>query len=309
MSDQVTKTEGTQAAEAGSAQASEMEEKIRQTVLAWLKDAFEGGKYTLGNNGSAAPSRDHYLEIRNTTNVDLRELRMQMEIYKDGIKVDQVTAKTGASGIRSGQTGRLTFFSKQQYFSALKILPDTVTYKADWIPEQVMQSQEPKTGLAFWKRKKKPQTSEAFRVGTGDLLKTRRNEYVQKLEALKTQSPDDQVRQGLENLIPIVEQIFQRVAEGPGTETEIKRLTDRYLPMIITSTESYLSYVKKDITGEDMDDLKEEVISGIGLVTEACGNLRNRLYEDGIVDASTDISVLKMLLQQDGLLDSEFGKK
>lgn len=301
MSDQVTTTENTQAAA--------MEEKIHQTVLAWLRDVFEGGKYTLGSNGAAAPSRDHYLEVKNTTDIDLRELRMQMEIYKDGIKVDQVTAKTGASGIKSGQTGRLMFFSRQTYFSSLKILPDTVTYKADWIPQQVMQSQEQKTGLAFWKRKKKPQISEAFRVGTGDLLKTRRNEYVQKLDELKVQSPDEEIRQGLANLIPIVEQIFQRVAEVPGSEAEIKRLTDRYLPMIINSTESYLTYAKKNITGDDMDELKEEVISGIRLVTEACSNLRNRLYEDGIVDASTDISVLKMLLQQDGLLSSEFDKK
>ena len=99
------------------------------------------------------------------------------------------------------------------------------------------------------------------------------------------------------------------MAEVPGSETEIKRLTDRYLPMIINSTDSYLSYAKKNITGEDMADLKSEVVSGIRLVSEACTNLLNRLYEDGIVDASTDISVLKMLLKQDGLLGSDILKK
>ena len=54
--------------------------------------------------------------------------------------------------------------------------------------------------------------------------------------------------------------------------------------------------------------MPKEVISGIKLVSEACGNLLNRLYEDGIVDASTDISVLKMMLKQDGLLGSDFEK-
>ena len=43
-------------------------------------------------------------------------------------------------------------------------------------------------------------------------------------------------------------------------------------------------------------------------LTEACENLLNRLYEDGIVDASTDISVLKMMLKQDGLLDPDIPK-
>lgn len=280
-----------------------MEEEIRQTVIAWLRDVFENGKYKLGNQGSGRPSRDHYLEITNSTNVDLRELSMKIEIYKDQIRVDQVTAKTGASGIKAGETGRLSFFSRETYFSSLKVLPETVSYKADWIPEETLQ---PRKKSLFGRRKKK--ISDAFRVETGDLLKTKRNEYVQRLDDLKNQTADAEIRQGLENLLPIVENIFRRVAEVPGSEPEIKRLTDRYLPMIINSTESYLSYAKKKITGEDMDDLKEEVVSGIRLVTDACGNLLNRLYEDGIVDASTDISVLKMLLQQDGLLTSEFAK-
>lgn len=283
----------------------QIDAEIRQTVIAWLRDVFENGKYQLKNRGTVQPSKDFYLEITNTTNVNLRELRMQMEIYKDQIRVDTVTAKTGASGIRAGESGQLAFFTGEVYFTGLKILPDTVTYKAEWIPESAMAVKPKKKGLFG---RKKPAVSEAFRVGTSDQLKVKRNEYVQRLDDLRNQAADEEIKTGLEKLIPIVEKIFLRVSEVPGSETEIKRLTDRYLPMIITSTESYLSYAKKDITGEDMDDLKEEVISGIRLVTEACENLLNRLYEDGIVDASTDISVLKMMLKQDGLLGSEFKK-
>ena len=282
---------------------SAMDAEIRETVIAWLRDVFESGRYEIRNHGSAQPSKDYYIELTNTTNIDLRELRLQMEIYKDQIRVDQVTAKTGASGIKAGEQGRLSFFTGQTYFTDLKILPDTVTYKADWVPDQALKSK--KKGLFG---RKKPKVSEAFRVGTSDQLKTKRNEYVQRLDDLKRQTADEEILRGLTGLIPIVEKIFQRVAEVPGSETEIKRLTDRYLPMIINSTESYLDYAKRNITGEDMDELKDEVISGIRLVKEACENLLTRLYEDGIVDASTDISVLKMMLKQDGLLGSEFKK-
>lgn len=283
-----------------------MDAEIREKVLAWLRDVFGNGRYRLGNRGSGPTSRDYYLEITNNTNVDLRELRMQVEIYKDQIRVDTVTAKTGVSGIKAGETGQLNFFTSQTGFSGLKVLPETVTYKADWVSEQAILTRPKKKGL-FGRKKKN--ISEAFRVGTGDQLKTKRNEYVQKLDDLKRQTQDEEIRQGLERLIPIVENIFRRVAEVPGSEQEIKRLTDRYLPMIINSTESYLSYAKRQISGEEMEDLKAEVISGIKLVAEACGNLLNRLYEDGIVDASTDISVLKMLLQQDGLLNAEFERQ
>ena len=284
----------------------EIDEQIRRAVVAWLRDTFENGKYRLINRGGATPSRDYYLELTNTTGADLRELRMQVEIYKDETKVDQVTARTGASGIRAGQKGQMAFFTKETYFSSLKVLPDTVTYKTDWIPDVVMATQAQDSRPR--RKQKKLQVSEAFRTGTGDILKDKRNEYVQKLMDLRDRTRDDEIRLGLDQLIPVTEKIFRRVEEAPGAETEIKRLTDRYLPMIINSTESYLSYEKKGITGDDMEELKEEVISGLQLINEACSNLLNRLYEDGIVDAQADISVLKMLLKQDGLLGSDFKK-
>ncbi len=284
----------------------EREEQFRRGVIAWLRDIFENGNYRLINRGGATPSRDYYLEIKNTTGADLRELRMQVEIYKDDVKVDQVTAKTGASGIKAGEKGQLAFFTAETFFSGLKILPETVSYKTDWIPDVIMTTQ--KQDQRKPKIRKKPAVSESFRAGTGDLLKDKKNEYVRKLEDLKAETSDEEIRSGLERLIPIIEKIFRRVEEVPGSETEIKRLTDRYLPMIINSAESYMSYAKKEITGDDMDELKADLISGLQLVTEACGNLLNRLYEDGIVDAQADISVLKMLLKQDGLLSSDFKK-
>ena len=286
----------------------EREAEIRSYVIKWLRDAFANGDYRLLNRGGATPSKDYYLQIRNDTEADLRELRVKLEIYKDGVLADTVTAKTGASGIRSGETGQLAFFTKETMFSDLKLLPETVTFKTDWIPGKVMKTYE--QGKKLPKRRKK-KYSEEFRAGTGDLLKTKQEEYLQKLTELRdrTGEQDPEIRDGLQQLIPTIEKIFQRVAEVPGSETEIKRLTDRYLPMIINSTDSYLSYAKKNITGEDMADLKSEVVSGIRLVSEACTNLLNRLYEDGIVDASTDISVLKMLLKQDGLLGSDILKK
>ncbi|MBQ6402217.1 MAG: hypothetical protein IJI20_08035 [Firmicutes bacterium] len=285
----------------------EREKAIRRMVIAWLRESFETGDYRLLNRGGKTRSRDYYLQLRNRTEADLRELRVQLEIYKDGVLTETVTAKTGANGIRSGEVGQLAFFTKEIYFSSLKVLPETVTYKTDWIPGKVMATQEKERRLP--KKRKKKKNSPQFQVSTADLLREKREEYLRRLGELKEATDDEEIRAGLEELIPLIEQIFARVEEAPGTETEIKRLTDRYLPMIINSAESYQSYTKKNIDGEDMDDLKEEVISGLKLVNEACGNLLTRLYEDGIVDASTDITVLKMMLKQDGLLDSDLPKE
>ena len=281
----------------------EHDAKARETVIAWLKDTFETGDYRLLNRGGKTRSKDFYIQVRNRTDADLRELQVKLDIYKDGVLADTVTAKTGANGIKSGQVGQLAFFTKEIYFSELKVIPDTVTFKTDWIPDKVMETQE--KGRRIPKKKKKPKHSPEFRVGAADMLKGKKDEYLKRLAQLRSESEDADICSGLDELIPMLEKLFASVDENPGSEQEIKRLIDRYLPMIINPAESYQAYAKKGITGEDMDDLKDEVTNGIRLVGEACGNLLSRLYEDGIIDASTDISVLEMMLKQDGLLGSE----
>ena len=281
----------------------ERDAKVKETVIRWLGESFETGDYRLLNRGGQNRSKDFYLQIRNRTDADLRELQVKLEIYKDGVLAETVTAKTGANGIRSGEVGQLAFFTKEIYFSDLRILPETVTFKTDWVPGKIMETQEKSRKLS--KKKKKSKHSPQFQVGAAAVLKSRKDEYLRRLNQLRDQSPDEEIRGGLDKLIPLLEKIFKSVDENPGSEQEIKRLIDRYLPMIINPAESYQAYAAKGISGEDMDDLKGEVINGIGLVTEACTNLLNRLYEDGIVDASTDISVLEMMLKQDGLLDPD----
>ena len=276
--------------------------KIREMVINWLAESFGTGDYRLLNRGGENRSKDFYIQIRNRTNADLRELKVQLEIYKDGVLVDTVTAKTGANGIKAGEVGQFAFFTKEIYFSELKLLPETVSYKTDWIPDKIMDTQEKGRKIP---KKKKAKQSQEFQVGAAVLLKGKRDEYIRRLNQLKEQSGDEEISQGLEKLIPLLEKIFAAVEENPGSEQEIKRLIDRYLPMIINPAEAYQAYVQKGIAGEEMDDLRGEVINGIHLVSEACTNLLNRLFEDGIVDASTDISVLEMMLKQDGLLGSD----
>lgn len=281
----------------------ERDARVRQTVISWLSESFETGDYRLLNRGGQNRSKDFYLQIRNRTDADLRELQVKLEIYKDGVLADTVTAKTGANGIRSGEVGQLAFFTKEIYFSELRILPETVSFKTDWIPGKIMETQEKSRKLP--KKKKKGKTSAEFQIGAAAILKDKKNEYLRRLTQIREQSGDESISSGLDTLIPLLEKVFKSAEEKPGSEQEIKRLIDRYLPMIINPAESYEAYTKKGITGEDMDELREEVIKGISLVSEACTNLLNRLYEDGIVDASTDISVLEMMLKQDGLLGSD----
>ena len=277
---------------------------LRRIVIDWLAESFSTGDYRLLNRGGKTRSRDFYIQIRNRTDADLRELSVQLEIRKDGVPVDTVTARTGASGIRSGEVGQLAFFTREIYFSDFRMLPETVSFKADRMPDRVMQTQE-KSRKPSKKKKKNTALPASQAAVDAASLQGSRDECLRRLKRIRERSEDEEISSGLDVLIPLLEKLFASADERPGSEQEIRRLIERYLPRMIDPAESYQEYVKKGIGGDEMEDLRSEVINGIRLVSEACVNLMNRLYEDGIVDASTDISVLEMMLKQDGLLDTE----
>ena len=57
---------------------------------------------------------------------------------------------------------------------------------------------------------------------------------------------------------------------------------------------------------EQAAEIKKQLISLIDSVTEASDNLLERLYEDDIMDITTDIQSLQTTLSSKGLLDSDF---
>ena len=67
---------------------------------------------------------------------------------------------------------------------------------------------------------------------------------------------------------------------------------------VINSNPNYLE--------EQATEIKKQLISLIDSVTEASDNLLERLYEDDIMDITTDIQSLQTTLSSKGLLDSDF---
>ena len=167
----------------------ERDAKVRETVIRWLDESFATGDYRLLNRGGKTRSKDFYLQMRNRTEADLRELQLKLEIYKDGILAETVTAKTGANGIKAGEVGQLAFFTKEIYFSELKALTDTVSFKTDWIPGKIMPTQEKERKLP--RKKKKSKHSPQFQIGAADILKGKKSEYLRRLTQLKEQSEDE----------------------------------------------------------------------------------------------------------------------
>jgi hypothetical protein len=152
------------------------------------------------------------------------------------------------------------------------------------------------------------------------------------LDDLIVMTDDPEIKSKLKALRTVTKKIDARVEEVPELEKQVKDFREKYYPEVVRLTDDYnqkiadmgkmgteqQAEVTTDSSGapvlntnpnylqEQADEIKAQLISLIGTVTEASENLLERLHEDDIMDITTDIKMLQTTLASKGLLDSDF---
>lgn len=116
-------------------------------------------------------------------------------------------------------------------------------------------------------------------------------------------SIDEPVKSDVKELLLIVEKIYKNAKENPQDLEQIEKFKEYYLPSVIKLLGEYEKIQKSDINSAKVMELKGDIESSIKIINEAFRNLLEDLYEDDVIDIKTDISVLKSMLYQEGLLD------
>lgn len=103
--------------------------------------------------------------------------------------------------------------------------------------------------------------------------------------------------------LQIVGKIFELLRENPNTARDLDKTINYYLPTTVKLVDSYLTMSEKPT-----DSVKSSLKSTedtMDLVNNAFMKILDNIYEEKIMDLSSDMSVLKSMLRQEGLLDQE----
>lgn len=154
----------------------------------------------------------------------------------------------------------------------------------------------------------------------------------QSLDDLITMTEDAEIKSKLKRLRTITKKIDARVEEVPELGKQVKEFREKYYPEVVRLTDAYNDKIADLAKGSDKPkeavttssdgapvinsnpnyleeqaaEIKKQLISLIDSVTEASDNLLERLYEDDLMDITTDIQSLQTTLSSKGLLDSDF---
>ena len=116
--------------------------------------------------------------------------------------------------------------------------------------------------------------------------------------------PDAELSSQMDQLEDVANRIFRTVAEKPDKAPQIRRFMDYYMPTTLKMLEGYRKMDERQVAGKEAQATRAQIREAMSTVLKAFDKQLNALYQDDMLDLSTDIDVMETMLRQDGLIDS-----
>ncbi|MFQ7549095.1 MAG: 5-bromo-4-chloroindolyl phosphate hydrolysis family protein [Blautia marasmi] len=153
-------------------------------------------------------------------------------------------------------------------------------------------------------------------AGEADLSKETRkvieegNAYIEQIRKSNDAIPGVEISNKMYYLENVIRRIFKRVEQHPELIDDLHKFMDYYLPTTVKLLQAYEELDKQDVEGDNIKTAKKEIENTLDTINQAFENLLDSFFRDTAWDVSTDISVLKTMLAQEGLTGGkDFQKK
>ena len=132
-------------------------------------------------------------------------------------------------------------------------------------------------------------------------------EMLRAIQAENDKIPGEAISRNIDEIDATAREIFRTVAEQPSKAPQIRRFMEYYLPTTLKMLAGYSKMDERNVTGAKADAARKQIENATAVVVKALKNQLNNLYQDDILDISTDVEVLETLLKSEGLVDTGLG--
>jgi 5-bromo-4-chloroindolyl phosphate hydrolysis protein len=131
------------------------------------------------------------------------------------------------------------------------------------------------------------------------------NNYIRMIHEANARIPGEEVTEKLNRMETIVRRIFDEVRERPELAGSLNLFMDYYLPTTTKLINAYVELDKNPVQGDNITSAKREIENSLDTICDAYEKLLDSFFRDTAMDVSSDISVMKMMMQQEGLTEDE----
>lgn len=132
--------------------------------------------------------------------------------------------------------------------------------------------------------------------------------YLQKIKESNEAIPDEEISAKISRMELIVEKILDRVQGHPELLGDLSKFMEYYLPTTVKLLGAYEELDAQPVQGANIVNSKKEIEDSLDTINHAFENLLDGFFQDTAWDISSDISVLQMMLAQEGLTEDGFSK-
>lgn len=136
------------------------------------------------------------------------------------------------------------------------------------------------------------------------------NRYIEEIRRSNDAIPGVEISNKMYHLENVIRRIFQRVEQHPELIEDLHKFLHYYLPTTMKLLKAYEELDQQSVQGENIKTAKQEIENTLDTINTAFENLLDSFYKDTAWDVSSDISVLKTMLAQEGLTgEQDFQRK
>ena len=131
------------------------------------------------------------------------------------------------------------------------------------------------------------------------------DDYIKFVRKINDVIPDtEEMSNKLYRLEEIMNKIFSQVKKDNQSAGELHKLMNYYLPTTRKLLSAYVELDKQPEAGENIVQTKMEISQAMDTINMAFEKLLDSMFQDMAWDISSDISVMKTMMAQDGLTES-----
>lgn len=138
---------------------------------------------------------------------------------------------------------------------------------------------------------------------------TNGNIYLDKIEKSKEKIKNGVFLKKVEKVSQTIENILLLIQKYPDKAYALDKFMDYYLPTTAKLVDTYIEFEQMNTGDEKINSSMKEIDKSVGTINEAFEKIQVELLSDRAMDIKTDIDTMKLLLNQEGLLEDDWSKE
>ena len=187
---------------------------------------------------------------------------------------------------------------------------ETCFIASDELYDQYLKTEE----YAESVRKEKAAAEQAEKAAYGEVpdevreLLQKGNGYIRRIQQANEVIDDVSVSEKLARMENIVTRIFEEVKKDNSLAGNLNMFMDYYLPTTDKLIRAYTDMDSQPLQGENIRKAKQEIEGTLDTINDAFENLLDSFFRERALDVTTDISVMKTIMRQEGLTPDDLAE-